>query len=68
MTSAPDSFRHLPAEPQLVTLALMTRKGPGRRASPTRRIQAGPWTPAGPARCADAGGAPGTAREASGHG
>eukprot|EP00974_Lingulodinium_polyedra_P073409 7107977-Lingulodinium_polyedra.AAC.1 len=41
MRSAPDFFRHLPAAPHPETLALSTRKGPGRRASPTLSIQRG---------------------------
>eukprot|EP00974_Lingulodinium_polyedra_P014177 1373693-Lingulodinium_polyedra.AAC.1 len=48
MRSAPESFKHPPAEPQLVTLALRTRKGPGLSASPTLRRQAGPCPPLPP--------------------
>eukprot|EP00974_Lingulodinium_polyedra_P049145 4724455-Lingulodinium_polyedra.AAC.1 len=43
--SAPGSLRHFPAEPQLVTLALNRRKGPGCRASPTLSIQRGRCAP-----------------------
>eukprot|EP00974_Lingulodinium_polyedra_P025819 2493773-Lingulodinium_polyedra.AAC.1 len=43
--SAPDSLRHLPADPQLVTFALSSLKGPGWSASPTRHLQVGPWPP-----------------------
>eukprot|EP00974_Lingulodinium_polyedra_P028876 2782392-Lingulodinium_polyedra.AAC.1 len=46
MRSAPESFKQPPAAPQLVTLALRTRNGPGCDASPTRRFQLGPCPPA----------------------
>eukprot|EP00974_Lingulodinium_polyedra_P132857 11223391-Lingulodinium_polyedra.AAC.1 len=46
MRSTPESLRQPPADPQLVTLALGTRKGPGWDAPPTRRLQQRPRPPA----------------------